>query len=92
MKNLRIRIIKFLFSKTHSHRLSKELVMYEQEVTDGEAKLVQMKEAEKDEYDIRKYVSNTLYKLYDRHYLKQDRNKWCKHLKLQKIIHIFLQK
>ncbi|XP_063673714.1 tubulin-specific chaperone A-like [Bolinopsis microptera] len=37
-------------------RLSKELVMYEQEVTDGEAKLVEMKEANKDEYDIRKYT------------------------------------
>jgi len=90
MQNLRIRITKFLFSKTYTYRLSKELVMYEQEVTDGEAKLVQMKEAEKDEYDIRKYVSNTLYKLYDRHY-KQDCNKWRKHLKLQRIIHFFFK-
>merc|ERR1712176_1001404 len=36
-------------------RLSKELVMYEKEVTDGEAKLVQMEEANKDPYDIKKY-------------------------------------
>ena len=39
------------------HRLSKELVMYEKEVTDGEAKLVQMKESGQDAYDIKKYVS-----------------------------------
>jgi hypothetical protein len=30
--------------------------MYEKEVTDGEAKLVQMKEKGQDEYDIKKYV------------------------------------
>lgn len=38
-------------------RLNKEMAMYEKEVTDGEAKLVQMKEQQKDEYDIKKYVS-----------------------------------
>ena len=32
--------------------------MYEKEVTDGEAKLVQMKESGQDAYDIKKYVSN----------------------------------
>ncbi|KAL5257758.1 hypothetical protein ACHWQZ_G012623 [Mnemiopsis leidyi] len=37
-------------------RLSKELVMYEKEVTDGEAKLVQMKESGQDAYDIKKYT------------------------------------
>ena len=41
-----------------NYRLSKELVMYEKEVTDGEEKLVKMKESNQDEYDIKKYVSS----------------------------------
>ena len=32
--------------------------MYEKEVTDGEEKLVKMKESNQDEYDIKKYVSS----------------------------------
>ena len=49
--------------------------MYEKEVTDGEAKLVQMEEANKDPYDIKKYVSNAhLWMLHYRVYLIRCKN------------------